>query len=225
MQNEITKKEIIKEINSHISEISKEFKNGFELLKKYPKSVTIFGSSRINQDDSNYKKAHNISERIVKDLNYSIITGGGPGIMEASNRGASAANGNSIGINITLPHEQHINKYVTDSVSLNYFFIRKPLLNFSAEAYIFFPGGFGTFDELFSILTLLQTNKIPNVPVILFGSDFWNPFVDLIKTQMLEKYKTIEQESMGLFTVTDSEDEVIEIIKSAPVSNWWKNID
>jgi uncharacterized protein (TIGR00730 family) len=169
MQNEITKKEIIKEINNHVSEISKEFKSGFELLKKYPKSVTIFGSSRITSNDDYYKKAQNLSERIVNEINYSIITGGGPGIMEASNRGAKNTNGDSIGINITLPHEQHINKYVTESISLNYFFVRKPLLNFSAEAYIFFPGGFGTFDELFSILTLLQTQKIPQIPVILFG--------------------------------------------------------
>jgi uncharacterized protein (TIGR00730 family) len=225
MQNEITKKEIIKEINNHVSEISKEFKSGFELLKKYPKSVTIFGSSRITSNDDYYKKAQNLSERIVNEINYSIITGGGPGIMEASNRGAKNTNGDSIGINITLPHEQHINKYVTESISLNYFFVRKPLLNFSAEAYIFFPGGFGTFDELFSILTLLQTQKIPQIPVILFGVDFWNPFVSLIKSQMLDKYKTIDVDNMNLFIITDSEDDVIEIIKSAPISNWWKNID
>ncbi len=225
MQNEITKKEILREINSHISEISKEFKNGFELLKKYPRSVTIFGSSRMSPNDPYYKNAQDISERIVKELNYSIITGGGPGIMEASNKGARDANGNSIGINISLPHEQKINKYVTESIPLNYFFVRKPLLNFSAEAYIFFPGGFGTFDELFSVLTLLQTQKIPQVPVILFGEDFWNPFVNLIKSQMLERYKTIDPENMNLFKITDSEDEIIEIIKSAPVSNWWKNID
>ncbi len=137
MQNEITKKEILREINSHISEISKEFKNGFELLKKYPRSVTIFGSSRMSPNDQYYKNAQDISERIVKELNYSIITGGGPGIMEACNRGARAANGNSIGINISLPHEQKINKYVTESIPLNYFFVRKPLLNFSAEAYVF----------------------------------------------------------------------------------------
>jgi uncharacterized protein (TIGR00730 family) len=225
MQNEITKKEIIKEIDNHVSEISKEFKKGFELLKKYPKSVTIFGSSRINRDNQYYSKAQSLGEKIVKDLGYTIITGGGPGIMEASNKGAKNANGNSIGINIELPREQKINEYVTESVLLNYFFVRKPLMNFAAEAYIFFPGGFGTFDELFGILTLLQTKKIPDVPIILFGKDFWSPFVELIKDQMLNKYKTIDSENINLFKITDSEEDVINIIKLAPVSNWWQNID
>lgn len=225
MQNEITKKEIINEIDGHVSEISKEFKKGFELLKKYPKSVTIFGSSRLTSDSDYYIKATNTAERIVRELGYTIITGGGPGIMEAGNKGAKTANGNSVGINITLPHEQIVNPYVSESINLDYFFVRKPIMNFAAEGYIFFPGGFGTMDELFGALTLLQTKKIPSVPVILFGKEFWSPFIEAIKSQMLNKNSTIESADLDLFILTDSVDEVINTIKNAPVSEWWSNID
>lgn len=225
MQNEISKKEIIREIDNHISEISKEFLQGFKLLQKYPKSVTFFGSSRTEGKNKYYKQAYDLSYEIVKKLKYTVITGGGPGIMEASNKGAKDAGGRSIGINIKLPREQKVNENVTESIEFNYFFVRKPLLNFAAECYIFFPGGFGTFDELFGVLTLIQTKKIPSVPVILFGSDFWNPFVDLIELQMLKNNKTIDADNMNIFTITDSIDEVVEIIKKSPVSTWWDKLD
>ncbi len=226
MQNDkITKKEIINDIDRHISEIGKEFKSGFKLLEKYPKSVTIFGSARLTKESSHYIDAENLSKQIAEETGYAILTGGGPGIMEAANKGSFEAKGQSIGINITLPREQSINKYVSDSVSLDYFFVRKSLMCFSSECYVFFPGGFGTFDELFGTLTLIQTRKIPHVPIILFGSDFWSPVKDLIQDQMLDNHNTISPKDMDLFVITDSKDEVIKIIKEAPVSKWWNVID
>jgi hypothetical protein len=226
MQNDkITKKEIIKNMDEHISEIGKEFKSGFKLLEKYQKSVTIFGSARLTKESSHYVDAENLSKQIVEETRYAILTGGGPGIMEASNKGAIEASGQSVGMNIKLPNEQHINKYVTDSIHLDYFFVRKSLMFFSSECFVFFPGGFGTFDELFGTLTLIQTRKIPHVPVILFGSDFWNPVKNLIEDQMLKKHSTISPKDMELFIITDSKDEVIRIIKDAPVSKWWNVID
>ena len=224
-KDNINKEGIIKDIKNNISEISKEFQKGFELLERYPKSITIFGSARLSSDSSHYKEAQNLSERISKETDYAVLTGGGPGIMEAANRGAHSVNGKSIGINITLPREQHINQYVSDSIALNYFFVRKSLMVFASECYIFFPGGFGTFDELFGILTLLQTSKIPKVPVILFGKDFWNPVKELIEAQMLNRHHTINEDDLNLFIITDSMDRVIKIIKEAPVSEWWNIID
>lgn len=221
----ISAKDIKENIDEHIAAISKEFRNGFEFLKKYPKTVTIFGSSRLTEASSHFRDANTLAEKIVKETGYGVITGGGPGIMESANQGAREAGGQSLGLNIVLPMEQHINPHVTDSMQFDYFFARKALMNFSSECYIFFPGGFGTFDELFGVLTLLQTNKIPKVPVILFGKDFWNPTVELIKKQMLDVHHTIEAEDMNLFKVTDSMGSVIKVIKEAPVSEWWKLID
>lgn len=226
MKNEhISVHGINENIDKHVSEIGQEFKRGFEFLKKYPKTVTIFGSSRLTEASSHYHDVKKLAEKIVKETGYGVMTGGGPGIMQAANEGAHAGGGQSLGLNIILPREQKINPHVTDSVEFNYFFARKALMTFSSECYIFFPGGFGTFDELFSILTLLQTKKIPTVPVILFGKDFWAPTVELIKKQMLDVHHTIEDEDMNLFKVTNSMDDVIKVIKGAPVSEWWDLMD
>jgi len=224
-KEQITIDEINKEIDSHIQEISREFKQGFEFLKKYPKSVTIFGSARSTIESSHYNDAYALASKITKETGYTIITGGGPGIMESANKGAYDAKGNSVGLNIILPHEQKINPNVTDSLHFNYFFIRKPMMMFAAEAYIFFPGGFGTFDELFGLLTLIQTNKIPKVPVILVGKDFWMPVKELVRNQMLNRHHTISKEDLDLLFITDSHDLVIKIIKKAPVSEWWSQLD
>lgn len=224
-KEQLTVEEINNEIESHITEISREFKQGFEFLKKYPKSVTIFGSARLTENSKHYTEAYEIAKRIVEDTGYSVITGGGPGIMESANKGAFDAKGSSVGLNIILPHEQKINPNVTDSIHFSYFFARKPMMTFSAEAFIFFPGGFGTFDELFGILTLIQTKKIPKVPVILVGKDFWIPVKELITHQMLNKHHTIDKEDLDLLNITDSVDTIIKIIKKAPVSEWWDDID
>ena len=224
-KEQITAEEIKKEIDEHITEISREFKQGFEFLEKYPKSVTIFGSARFTEDSEHYVAAHKLAKRIVEETGYAVVTGGGPGIMESANKGAFDAKGQSIGLNIILPHEQKINPNVTDSIHFNYFFVRKPIMNFSAEVYIFFPGGFGTFDELFGVLTLIQTGKIPKVPVILVGKDYWIPVKELIRDQMLTKHHTINKEDLDLMTITDSVDTIVKIIKKAPVSEWWSDID
>jgi uncharacterized protein (TIGR00730 family) len=224
-EKELTVENINAHIDAHIRDISNEFRGGFEFIKKYPKSVTIFGSARLTSASSHYKDADRLAERIVTDLNYTVITGGGPGIMEAANKGATEAGGKSVGLNIVIPHEQHTNPYTNDGITFDYFFTRKTMLNFAAEAYVFFPGGFGTFDELFGILTLVQTKKIPSVPIVLFGKDFWVPFSEFLKKSMLQQHHVIDEECLNLFVITDSVDNTIKIIKEAPVSAWWKMVD
>jgi len=208
-----------------LERINHEFGDGFEFLKKYPKSVSIFGSSVLPSREPAYAKAEELGGRIVRDLKYAVITGGGPGIMEAANKGAFDAGGVSLGMNESLPHERFINAYVTHSIKFSYFFSRKVMLMFAAEAYVFFPGGFGTFDELFGVLTLIQTNKIPRVPVLLVDSAYWNPLKAFLEKTMEETYHTISKKDFNLFEITDSVDHVIETIKSAPISEWWRNIN
>ncbi|MEK9185115.1 MAG: TIGR00730 family Rossman fold protein, partial [Patescibacteria group bacterium] len=175
-----------KAAKKRIAEIDDEFRRGFSFIKNYKKSVSFFGSARADESSDNYKFAYKLAKRISEELKYAVVTGGGPGIMEAGNRGAYDANGDSLGITIKLPNEQATNKYVQKSEDFYYFFVRKVLLSFSAEAYIFFPGGFGTLDEFFEILTLVQTHKIPSVPIILVGKEFWTPLEDYFKKYILE---------------------------------------
>jgi uncharacterized protein (TIGR00730 family) len=212
------------DIDGHIEHIAREFRDGFEFLKKYPKSITIFGSSMAKLDSPDCLKVEELTRRISDELKYAVITGGGPGIMEAANKGAYMAGGISLGLNISLPHERTTNAFVTHALKFSYFFSRKVMLSFAAETYIFFPGGFGTFDELFNILTLIQTGKIPRVPIVLFDSKFWTPLEEFLKQNMLQKYQTIEEKDLDFFEITDSLDRIIEIIKTAPVSEWWRNI-
>jgi len=214
-----------KEVETHLERIHREFADGFEFLAQYPKSVTIFGSSLVPRDSDDYRKAEELGGRIVRETGYNVSTGGGPGIMEAANKGAYDAGGVSLGLNISLPHEHATNAYVTHSIKFAYFFSRKTMLTFVAEAYVFFPGGFGTFDELFSILTLIQTGKIPHVPVILFDSAYWNPLKGFMEKEMLKEHAAIEPRDMNIFEITDSLDRVMEIIKKAPISTWWRNIN
>jgi uncharacterized protein (TIGR00730 family) len=203
-------------IKSRICVINEEFKHGFDLMKKYPKSVTIFGSARLPEDDVHSKNATELARRL-SELGYAIATGGGHGIMGAAHKGSHLADGPSIGINIELPFEQTMNEYITDYVDFHHFFSRKVILSYSAEAYIYFAGGFGTMDELFEILTLIQTRKIPKVPVILFGSSFWNPLNDFIKKTLLEDNKTISKEDMDIYIITDDIDEAVRIVKKTPI--------
>ena len=223
----LTRKEIHeKAIEEHLDRIQREFRRGFEFLQKYPKSVTMFGSSMTPPESKRYIEAYDLAKRIVIELGYAIVNGGGPGIMEATSKGASEAGGVSIGLRINLLRERTANRFSTDAIDFTYFFTRKTMLAFAAEAYVFFPGGFGTFDELFSTLTLIQTNKIPRVPIILFNSSFWGPFKEYIVKNMLgDKDRTIDIPDIELFEVTDSPDRVIEIVKKAPVSEWWRNIN
>jgi len=200
-----------------VSEISREFTEGFEFLEDYPKSVTFFGANQFKEDNPFYMDARTLASRVVKELGYSVISGGGPGIMEAANRGAFEAGGNSIGLLISLPDGQPINKYMTKAYSSYYFFVRKVLLSFSAEAFIFYPGGFGTLDEFFEILTLVQTRKIANVPMICVGSEYWNNLKEFMKKEPL-KHKAIRSEDLNLFHILDDHDKIIEIIRNVPVN-------
>ena len=214
-----------KSIEEHLDRIQREFRRGFEFLEKYPRSVNIFGSSMVSPESDSYKHAYELSKRIASDLKYAVISGGGPGIMEAVAKGATEAGGQAIGLRINLLRERHANEYSTDGIDFTYFFTRKTMLTFAAEAYVYFPGGFGTFDELFSILTLIQTNKIPHVPIILFGSSFWSPLKEFIEKNMLGGEKMIDHQDLDLFEITDSYDRVIEIVRKAPTSEWWRNIN
>jgi len=194
-----------------IFRIMSEFVSGFDILRKYSTAATFFGSARLTPQDPTYKAAELLAAKLAKK-GYAIITGGGPGIMEAANVGAFKVGGKSIGLNIELPMEQKLNPYVTESESFHFFFSRKVMLSFASEVYVYFPGGFGTLDELLEIVTLVQTKKITPVPIILYGKDFWEPLMDYFDKQLVKKYKTISAEDLGLFHIVDSVDEAYDHI-------------
>lgn len=195
-----------------MKQINKEFRQAFKLLKKHPDTVTIFGSSRFGEDSQDYQKARLLAQRLVKEVGCAVVSGGGSGIMEAANRGAKESNGDSMAMTIRLPREQVTNKYVKYSVDFYYFFSRKVALSFSARAYVYFPGGFGTLDEFFEILTLKQTHKIDPIPIILVGKDYWQPLLSYIDSVLLDKYQAISPTDAKLYVVTDDLDEVIRIV-------------
>lgn len=192
--------------------IMSEFVMGFDLLRKQGLAVTFYGSARTTSDDPYYKQAEELSALLVKKKQFTVITGGGHGIMEAGNLGAFNAGGKSIGLNIQLPFEQSLNEYTSESLNFNFFFSRKVMLAFASEVYVYFPGGFGTFDELFEMLTLVQTEKISPVPIVLYGKEFWNPLVNVIETTLLKEFKTINKQDLDLFHVVDSVDEAYKYI-------------
>jgi uncharacterized protein (TIGR00730 family) len=202
-KREVIQRELIKETAERLSRIDAEFADGFEFINKYNDTVSIFGSA-MHWTDSNpfYHKARELA-KVLSDDGYSIVTGGGNGIMEAGDRGAMDAGGHALGLNIMLPREQGLNPYTTDSMTFRYFFTRKVLLAYGAMAYVYFPGGFGTFDELFEILTLIQTKKMPAAPVILMGSEFWTGVDMFIRTYMFKEMHTVTEEELELYTITD----------------------
>ncbi len=196
--------------------VEEELEQGMEEMEAYDKAVTFYGSARFKEGDEYYEKSRHLAGRIARELGFAVITGGGPGIMEGGNRGAFEAGGKSIGAAIQLPMEQHDNPYLTDSIPFYFFFARKVAMSFSSEVFIYFPGGFGTFDELFEVLTLLQTKKLKPIPVILYGSDFWKPLMEgFVRPILVDKFKTVTAEEMKLFTITDDDDFVLETIKNA----------
>ncbi|OYX38288.1 Rossman fold protein, TIGR00730 family, partial [Candidatus Saccharibacteria bacterium 32-50-10] len=183
-QSLIIRRRLIDAAEGRLVGVIEEFEAVFELLGKHPKTVTIFGSARRPQDDNVTTGAYNLAARLAKS-GYAVVTGGGHGVMEAANRGAYDVGGASIGLNIKLPFEQTLNEYTTENFEFAHFFGRKVSMTLDASAFVFFPGGFGTFDELFEILALTQTHKIPRVPIVLVGSDFWNGMDDFIKRVVL----------------------------------------
>ena len=200
------------EIKERMERIDRDFRQAFKMLRGHPSTVTFFGSSVIPPGSPYYVSARKLSRMIVEQLGLTVVSGAGPGIMEAANRGAFEGKGDSVGMAIQLPHEQDTNHYVTRSADFYYFFSRKVALTFTARAYIFFPGGYGTLDELFEILTLKKNGKIPPIPIILFESDFWKPLHRYLETTVYEKTKAITKADLDLYVITDDMDEVLNIL-------------
>jgi len=199
--------------------IEEEFRQGIDTIKELGPSATFYGSARLKEDHPDFIKVTSLARRIGKELNYAILSGGGGGMMEAANKGAKEAGVESVGLTIKLPKEQHTNPYVTKEIPFHFFFARQVSMSYTTEVCIFCTGGFGTFYELFEMLTLQQTGKIGKIPVILYGTEYWGPINDLIKKLLVEKYNTVNEKELELYTITDSEDEVIEIIKKSKMRN------
>ncbi len=220
-----------RDIRNRMKRINRDFAKAFKLLRKHQDTVTFFGSARFKEDNPYYIQARELAQKISRDLKLTVVTGGGPGIMEAGNRGAHEACklsdhvvdgetqalvcGNSLAMTIELPKEQVSNPYVDRSADFYYFFSRKVGLSYAARAYIYFPGGFGTLDEFFEILTLKQTGKIPNIPIILCGEKFWKPLLGFIDQTVYQHAKAINKLDMKLYTLTDDSDEILRIISNS----------
>jgi len=215
----IEKQYVINEITIQDSwrmfRIMAEFVDGFEALAKYHPAVTIFGSTRIRPGDAVYQKAERIG-RLLAENGFAVITGGGPGVMEAANKGAFSAGGKSIGLNIELPLEQKPNPYTNITLNFRYFFVRKVMFVKYAVAYIILPGGFGTMDELLESVTLIQTQKIKPFPVILVGSNYWRGFLDWIKEVVLKEGK-ISPADLDILQLIDEPGEIIRTIKKTVI--------
>ncbi len=199
--------------------ISGEFVEGFEALADLGPAVTLFGSARTKPDHPYYAAARQTA-RLLAEAGLAVITGGGPGIMEAANRGAQEGGGVSVGMGIELPFEQGMNRYVEIGVNFHYFFVRKVMFVKYAKAFVIFPGGFGTLDELFEALTLIQTGKVRSFPVVLFSSDYWGGLINWMRDTQLADGK-ISPADLDLLTVSDSPEEVCELIRTTMVENGW----
>ena len=195
-----------------VFKILAELVSGFDFLRGYGRAATVFGSSRCAAGDAVYQEAEELSRRLVA-AGFAVITGGASGVMQAANKGAKEAGGKSVGFNITLPKPQEANTYTTDSHEFHYFFTRKVMLSFASEVYIFFPGGFGTLDEFFEMLTLVQTKKIKPVPIILIGRDYWRPLLSWFEETLKgARYRTIGEEDMCLYDLVESVDEAMAVV-------------
>jgi|ERR1043166_2152470 uncharacterized protein (TIGR00730 family) len=209
--NDNTKLTFIKEDPWRIFRIMAEFVDSFEALSQVGPGVTVFGSARMKPSDPHYQSAVELAKGLAKQR-LAVITGGGPGIMEAANRGAAVAKGKSVGLNIELPHEQKGNRYANVPIHFHYFFSRKVCFVKYSIAFVFMPGGFGTLDEFFEVLTLVQTQRIPEFPLILFGRDFWHGLVRWMKSSMQASNQFISPGDLDLFKITDDPQEAIDII-------------
>lgn len=212
VEKELLEDEIPSVDSQKIFKVMAEFVNGFEIIKKYGKAATFFGSARSSEDNGYYKQAEDLSSKLAKE-GYTIITGGGGGIMKAANKGAKEVGGNSVGLNVNLPHEQKLNLYVNDSEDFDYFFIRKIMLSYASEVYVYFPGGFGTLDEFFELVMLIQTKKIKRVPIVMIGEDYWKPLLEWIEKKVYKKCGNINKEDMEIYNLCSSVDEAFELIK------------
>jgi len=194
-----------------IFKIMAEFVDGFEILKRYGLTATFFGTARASFDSKVYEDASALAAKLAK-AGFAVISGGSAGVMQAANKGAYEAGGASIGLNIRLSDHQALNAYLTDSMVFDHFFVRKVMLAFASEVYIYFPGGFGTLDEFTEMVTLIQTKKIKPIPIVLYGKEFWQPFIDIFRNNLLEKYHAIDEADLEIFHLVDSVDEAFEYI-------------
>lgn len=193
--------------------IMSEFVQGFEFLSGTGDTITIFGSTRASFDDFVYQEAEQLAALLAKE-GFGIITGGGPGVMEAANKGAcDVEGGRSYGLNIKLPEGQRANPYVKKSEAFHYFFVRKVMLAFSSKVFIFFPGGFGTLDEFFELITLIQTKKIDPTPVVLINKEYWEPLLSWIRGAVYEKNRGIDEEDMDIYKLVDSAEEALALLR------------
>ncbi|MBN2077226.1 MAG: TIGR00730 family Rossman fold protein [Dehalococcoidales bacterium] len=208
--------ELAKEESWRMFRIIGELVEGFDTLSGIEPAVTIYGSARLSPDDPMYAKTEDIAYRLG-NIGFSIYTGGGPGVMEAANKGALRSNSTSVGLNIDLPHEQMLNQYTNVSIMFHHFFVRKVMLVKYASAFICMPGGLGTLDELTEVLTLIQTRKMKPFPVVLVGSNYWKGLLDWLKDSVLNR-GSISSEDLDLLRVCDEPEEIIDIVQ-----NWQKN--
>jgi len=210
-KEKITKVDFPREDTWRVFRIMSEFVEGFEILSELGQAVSFFGSSRMKPNNKYYKLTEKIAYLLAKE-GYAIITGSGPGVMEAANKGAKRAGGHSVGLNIQIPMEQKPNKYVDTLLDFRYFFVRKVMFVKYAKAFVIMPGGYGTLDEFTEAINLIQTERIPKFPVVLFGSEYWKGMLDWFRDTVLEN-GNISKEELDIFKVTDSPKEVVSIIK------------
>ena len=194
-----------------VFKIMSEFIEGFDIIRRHGLAATFFGSARTPLGNESYTRAEELAGRLAKK-GFAVITGGSAGIMQAANKGAYEVGGVSVGLNVNLPETQLYNPYLTEKFGFDHFFVRKVMLTYASEAYVYFPGGFGTLDEFFEIVTLVQTKKIRKVPVILFGKDYWGPLLAFIEKTIYAEYAAIDKSDMELYTLVDSVDEAYDYI-------------
>lgn len=194
-----------------IFKIMSEFVEGFDIIRQHGLAVTFFGSTRTSPENTLYKKAAELAGRLAKQ-GFAVVTGGSSGIMQAANKGAYEAGGTSVGLNVVLPESQTYNPYLTEKFTFEHFFVRKVMLTYASEVYVYFPGGFGTLDEFFEIVTLIQTKKIRKVPIILFGKKYWEPLLSFFENTLYRENAMIDEGDMKLYTLVDSIDEAYDYI-------------
>lgn len=194
-----------------VFKIMSEFIEGFDVIRRHGLAVTFFGSARTSLEGNMYKQAEELAARLAKK-GFAVITGGSTGIMQSANKGAFEAGGVSVGLNINLPDTQTYNPYLTEKFGFDHFFVRKVMLTYASEVYVYFPGGFGTLDEFFEILTLVQTKKIRKIPIILFDRQYWAPLLAFFEKTLYREHAAIDESDMALYAVVDSVDEAYEYI-------------
>lgn len=194
-----------------VFKILSEFIEGFDIIRRYGLAVTFFGSARATVGNRLYSDAEELAGKLAKK-GFAVITGGSAGIMQAANKGAFQVGGASVGLNIDLPQTQEYNPYLTEKFGFHHFFVRKVMLTYASEVYVYFPGGFGTLDEFFEIITLVQTKKIRKIPIILYGKDYWAPLIAFFEKTLYEERKAIDKEDMDLYKVVDTVEEAFEYI-------------